>query len=209
MRLGKLLLTAVIFAAFMLFLIYDREISAAALAALSVAVEKVIPSLFPFMVLSSMIVSLGLADSFGKIIPTKLFSLPQSSAAVILTGILCGFPVGAVGSAELYRSGHITKDEAARLCAISCHVSPAFLIGVVATVWGSKAFGIFLFFFGVLYALISGVIMGAKKSSVMAKIKVAPTEIRQSAVTVFCRAVSDSASSCLFIRHSVRSATMA
>lgn len=64
-----------------------------------------IPSLFPFMVLSTFIVKSGIADALGKFlspVTKRLFHTDGSVGVVILLGLTGGFPVGAKGVATLY-----------------------------------------------------------------------------------------------------------
>ncbi|MBR3998639.1 MAG: hypothetical protein IKI93_09905, partial [Clostridia bacterium] len=180
-----------------LLLVREDVISRAAIDALSLAVKGVIPSLFPYMVLSGITVKLGLADGLGKIIPMKLFGLPGCASPVLITGLMCGFPVGASASRVLRDSGRITDEEAARLCALSSHVSPAFYAGVVGPLFSSEAFGWYLFFCGILFALLFGIVTGRKKN-------VSSDEYHQSAsklspMSAFCTSVTDACSSCLAV----------
>ncbi|MBE6625552.1 MAG: hypothetical protein E7628_00005 [Ruminococcaceae bacterium] len=143
-----------------LLLIFEKTATHEAVSALTLSVKRVIPSLFPFMVLSDIIISMDLLMPIYSLIPTeKLFRLPRCTASVILCGLLCGFPIGAAGAAKLYAEGKINRREAEVLCAVSSHASPAFLIGVVGSIWGSKRFGVMLYFAQVLFCLISGVVI--------------------------------------------------
>lgn len=199
MKIRKTLLSVLVLAAAVLFLQYNTEASGAALDALSSCIRQVIPSLFPYMVLSSLILSLDLAAPLYRLIPMQVFGLPACTAPVFLTGLLCGFPVGAAGCAALCESGKITKQDAARLCALSSHTSPAFLIGVVGTLWGSKKFGIFLYAFAVLYAVVSGLVMRPSCRSSAFSVRNPPPFLQPKAIPAFCCAVTDAASSCLSI----------
>ena len=109
-------------AAFILLLIFGSSITETVRDSLALTISRVIPTLFPYMVLSSIAVNADLLRPLYSIIPTeRIFSLPHESASVILTGMICGFPIGASGSAELYKRGCISQKDASVLCAVSSH----------------------------------------------------------------------------------------
>lgn len=104
---------------------------------LSVCGSSVIPSLFPFMVLSDFLVSSGLSGIIGeKISPlTKaLFRLPGAAGCAVLMGLTGGYPVGARMTAQLYENGEITARQARRMMTFCINAGPAFIIGTVGTV---------------------------------------------------------------------------
>ncbi len=159
-KINSSLAAAAISLCLILLLVFEKTASNEVSAALALSVKRVIPSLFPFMVLSDMIVSMDLLEPLYSLIPTeKLFRLPRCTASVILCGLLCGFPIGAAGAARLYSGGKISRREAEVLCAISSHASPAFLIGVVGGVWGSMKFGVVLYLAEILFCIVSGALI--------------------------------------------------
>ena len=86
--------------------------------ALSLCAKTVIPSLFPFMVISELIASLGIARWAGKIFSKPfhaLFGINGSGASALILGILCGFPIGAKCAVSLYGSGQLSKEQTERL----------------------------------------------------------------------------------------------
>ncbi len=130
---------------------------------LRLCAETVIPSLFPFMVLSGLFVELGLSEIFAFIFskPMKLlFGTSGAGAAAPIMGALCGFPVGALTAHRLYAKGRISSREAARLIAFSNNPSSAFLISAVGTaLWSCPKFGIVLYIIQLLSAAIIGIAM--------------------------------------------------
>lgn len=106
--------------------------------------KVVVPSLFPFFVLSNLIRNGKIADALGKLFGPvmKLFSLPEACGGIFVLGLLSGFPVGAEGSVSLYNSGQCTKKQGERLLALADNPSPAFVISAVgAGLFGSAAAG--------------------------------------------------------------------
>ena len=129
--------------------------------ALSLCARSVIPSLFPFMVLSELTLSSGAARTLGKLfspVAKRLFGVSGEGVTPILLGAFCGFPIGARCAVSLFDRGRISKDECERLLAISSVPSSAFLIGAVGiSLCGSRAFGRLLWCSALLSALLLGV----------------------------------------------------
>lgn len=103
---------------------------------LTICGESVIPSLFPFLVLSSFIIGSGLAgycEKFFEPLTRRVFKLPGSAGAALILGAVGGYPVGAKAVAQLHEKGLLTKSQAERLLCIAINSSPAFIIGAVGT----------------------------------------------------------------------------
>ena len=80
--------------------------------------QVLIPSLFPFMVLSSFVVNSGISAALSRIlspVTVHLFRLPGSAGVTILLSMFCGYPVGARGVRSLLSQRLITQQQAARM----------------------------------------------------------------------------------------------
>ncbi len=162
----------------------------AASAALRICETAVVPALFPFMVLSDLIVRRNLLAPLWPLLPMdKWFALPASSACAFLLGGLCGFPIGARTVCGLYRSGALTKEEAERTLAFSNNTGPAFAVTVAgAGLWGSRGFGWYLYAAQLLSAVLVGVMLrrgygGGKRISPPKEITEPPIRSLLQAVT--------------------------
>ena len=109
----------------------------------------IIPSLFPFFVLSSLVVELGMSRYLGRALQpvmAPLFRVNGSCAAALALGIVGGYPVGARTAISLYESGQCSRTEAERLLAFCNNCGPAFILGVVGTgIFGSGRAGLLLY----------------------------------------------------------------
>lgn len=96
--------------------------------------NSVVPALFPFMVLSGMIVAGGgisaLMTPFYLILH-PFFPVTKEGCYVLISGLLCGYPMGAKTCADFLREGRISQKEGNFLMAICNHPSPMFLLGYV------------------------------------------------------------------------------
>ena len=116
---------------------------------LHLAIERVIPTTLPFMILSGMAVNLIDADSLPILSRgfAMAFGISRSAFGIFLIGNLTGFPIGAKMTAEAYRSGRLDKPSAERLLAYSDNPSFPFVIGVVGgSLLGDVRLGVLLLF---------------------------------------------------------------
>ena len=134
---------------------------------LEICAKTVIPSLFPFMILSEILIKSNAASLIPKplLCPLmRLWNLPAAGCFCALMGMACGFPVGAKCAASAYERGEITKEEAADLLAFSATPSPAFLMGTVGiALWNSARFGTALLVTILLLAITEGAVLGRKR----------------------------------------------
>ncbi len=184
-----------------LLLHYEPYTSEAIIDTLALFTLRVLPPLFPYMVISKLMVSMELLSPFSRWLGVgKLFRFPSVAASVIFTGFLCGFPVGAAGTATLYADGRIDKTDAGRLAALSSNASPAFVLGTVAAMWGSKVYGGFLFAVQTLSAIGLAWVF-ARNTGKENKEKETSEKEKMSASfpEEFCAAISESATACLSV----------
>lgn len=158
-------LLGVLLAAFAAALVlFPAEASEAARQGLRLCFSSVLPSLFPFFVLSSLVIALGAADAFGHALEPMmrpLFSLGGAGASALALGLVGGYPVGARTVAELYRGGSLSKDEAERLLGFCNNAGPGFILGICGgAVLRSTRTGLYLYLIHVAAAVLVGAAMG-------------------------------------------------
>ena len=128
--------------------------------ALSLCTRSVVPALFPFLVVTSMLLSLGfgeLAAPWLAGLMEPLFRVPGAGSAALVLGLVGGYPIGAATAGRLYREGLVDRQEGERLLAFCNNSNPVFLISVLGVgVFGSVRTGIWLWLIHVLSALLTG-----------------------------------------------------
>ncbi len=133
---------------------------------LSLCTKSVIPSLFPFMVLSDIVVSCGAVSFIARLLqkPTRLlFGVSGESGCSVILGMLCGFPTGARSALSVYDARRISKAELERLLCFCNSPSSAFLISAVGiSLFGSRKYGIALYLITLLSAILTGIIFNLK-----------------------------------------------
>lgn len=125
--------------------------------------RAVIPSLFPFFVVISLLLQTGFTHQFQKLFTPfmgPLFHLSGACAAPLLAGLLGGYPAGAKTVAELYNTGRITRREAEASLAFVNNCGPAFLLSYVGIgILGSSRAGLYLLLVHVTAALLTGLVL--------------------------------------------------
>lgn len=134
---------------------------------------KIVPTLFPFMILSSLMILSGIDILLVKIISIVLKPFfPYCSdygIYVIFMGFLCGFPMGAKTTSELYLSDKISLDEANYLLSFCNNIGPSYFLGLILPIlheYDKNNIPFYLFgMYGIplVYGIIIGLIKSKKK----------------------------------------------
>lgn len=125
-----------------------------------------IPSLFPFIFLSSFILKSNISNLLEKIfspISEFLFYLPASTTTSILLGLISGYPTGAKNAKILLDKGLINSEQANRLTCFSFGAGPGFIICLVGKILLKDIkLGTVVFISQVLSSVILGMLLGIK-----------------------------------------------
>ena len=143
-------------------LFFPEEVSNAVKSSLELCFSSVIPSLFPFLIASNLIINMKYFDFFGKTlskIMPQCFSVSESLSPALILGFIGGYPIGGATVASVYNSGNCSKKDAEKALGFCNNCSPAFIIGTVGNAFfhSGKA-GFFLFAIHIVSAIITGFI---------------------------------------------------
>lgn len=115
---------------FCLLLFFPRQSLLGAKTGLMLWFFTLLPSMLPFLILSSLFVHLEVLEKLfgrGASFWRRAFGLSPQGTYALFMGIFCGYPMGAKVTADLYRGQRITRQEADYLLTFSCHPGPSFL----------------------------------------------------------------------------------
>lgn len=127
---------------------------------LELCIRSVVPSLFPFFVLSILLTEALTGAQIPALYPLgKLLRMPKGSEAIFLIGILGGYPVGAQAATQAYKAGQLTRNEAQRLLGFCSNAGPSFLFGIVACKFASAGSVWALWAIHILSAILTGILL--------------------------------------------------
>lgn len=162
---------------------------------LKLCVQSLVPSLFPFMIISDFLISSDTGELLKALFSRPLsfiFGASREGSFAILLGFLCGFPIGAKSALKLYDENKISHTELCHIMSFCNIPSPAFVCGAVGLLFQSSLLGVILFASLILSSLILGItgrfIYKYDRKAVLSSQK------STDAVTAFTGAVSSSAS---------------
>lgn len=146
----------------LLLIVFPTECRNGAANGVFLCIQVLIPSLFPFMVLSGFVVSSGLSSRIPRVVKKAvnvLFGLPGDAAAVILLSLVGGYPVGAKGINSLYKEKLISESQAKRMAMFCVASGPGFLVTYLgAAMLGNTSVGYILLSAQTVSVLILGVL---------------------------------------------------
>ena len=97
--------------------------------------NTVLPTLLPFIILSTLIVRLNIAYSLCRFLHPvigRIFRVTKNACYPIVIGFLSGIPMGAKTSADLVKDKKISTDEGLFLSIMCNNASPMFVLGYIA-----------------------------------------------------------------------------
>lgn len=161
------MLTALATAVFALALICFPQAGAeAAWEGLTLCATVILPALFPYFVLTNLIIGQGLGDWLGRKLSRvmePLFHVGGSGGAALALGLVGGYPVGAATVRALVEQGSCSREEGQRLLSFCNNAGPAFILSVAGgAVFGRMEIGFLLLGIHIASALGTGLLLRGK-----------------------------------------------
>ena len=127
---------------------------------------KLFPSIFPFFVLASLLLELGIATKISnKLNPIfkKLFHVEGNSSFIILVSIISGFPSGSKYVVESYKNKTIDRNTANYLLTFTHFANPLFILGTCGLILNSLSLAYKILIIQIISNLIFGIILRPKE----------------------------------------------
>lgn len=127
-----LMSAAIIF--FCLMLLFPAPVVAGASKGILLWFQVVLPTLLPFIIVSNLLIETRAINVIAKItghLFSRFFRVSSYGSFAILTGFLCGYPMGSKVTADLIRNGSISTEEGRYLLSFCNNTSPMFIISYV------------------------------------------------------------------------------
>ena len=127
---------------------------------ITLCVQTVIPSLFPFIVFSGIINSCILGSKLRLLRPLgQLCKIPDGSESLLLIGLIAGYPIGAQLIGESFRQGNLSKETANRMLGFCSNAGPAFLFGMIAQQFSHPVIPLLLWLLHIITAVAVGSVL--------------------------------------------------
>ena len=105
-----------------------------------------IPTLFPFFVISRLLISyITPSNRIGNLF-SRLFGVSPSLLSAYIIGLISGFPAGGAAVAQVYENGFCSREEAERALGFCNNTGPAFAVGAVGAMLGNVKFAAVIYF---------------------------------------------------------------
>lgn len=101
---------------------------------LNLWLNSVIPSLLPFLIFSNLLFEADAVSYLTTLLSPfcrLLFGTSKDGSFAVISGFLCGFPMGSKSCLELVKHQKIKKEEAAYLVSFCNNASPAFVVSFI------------------------------------------------------------------------------
>lgn len=162
----KPMITGVFCAAGIFCLILDsRTALAGAKDGIELCLYSIIPAIFPFLVLSAMLIPTLAGKHFPVLRPLgRILGIPDGSEGIFLIGILGGYPTGAQAVSQACRLGQIGKKDARRMLAFCSNAGPSFLFGILGLQFSSFWMLWLLWGIHILSAILAALLLPGRSS---------------------------------------------
>ena len=131
-------------------------------------INSLLPAILPFIIFSNFMIQHDYSWQIGRLfypITHTLFGVSYYGSYAVIMGFLCGYPVGAKITSDLYLNGSITKAEADYILKFVNHASPSFIQGyVVLSLLNTPEYRFIAIILTYLPEVITGIIFRRHKS---------------------------------------------
>ncbi len=136
---------------------------------ISIWKDNLFPTLFPFFVVSNLLMNYGFVDMIGVILKypmQRYFHLPGECGFVLAASLFSGFPSGAKYTNDLITRNVITTEQGERLLTFTHYSNPLFILGMIGSVLlHHQAISVLILIAHVLSGLLVGFLFNRKKEA--------------------------------------------
>lgn len=127
---------------------------------IEMCLKVIIPSLFPFFVITTYLNSILVGCKIPGIrYLTSWLRIPDGGASILLLGLTGGYPIGAKLINDLYETKEIDKQTAHILLGYCNNAGPSFIFGVSSVAFPSHIVPFTLWFIHIISAVITGLLL--------------------------------------------------
>ena len=124
--------------------------------------NNIFPSLFPFFLLSELLIQYGFVEFLGELLKpvmNRIFRISNQAAFIFVMSIISGFPSNAKYTKALLEEHKIIEKEATKILTFTHFSNPLFILGTVSiTFLGNREVGFLILFCHYITNLILGLL---------------------------------------------------
>ena len=146
-------------------IIFSNNIIETVLYAFDIWKNNIFPSLFPFFIVSDLLMNYGFVEILGELLKNiikRVFNLPKESAFVIVSSMLNGSPSSAKYTKELLEKGTLSTNQAQHLIAFTHFPNPIFITGSISILLNNKNISIIILISIIISNFLTGIILRTK-----------------------------------------------
>ena len=128
---------------------------------LALFASNVLPAMFPFLFLNTMLSNTKAIPFINKAFEkpvNKVFGVVKEGAFVLISALICGYPVGAVTTARLYENGDISRDDVRSFLPFTSLAGPIFILSTVSSIFEDKNVGLVVLLSHYIGTLLNGLL---------------------------------------------------
>lgn len=153
-----------------LLILDSRTAISGAAMAISQCIKTVIPSLFPFLLLSIYLTENLSGSSFRMMRPiAKLCGMPKGSEHILLIGLLGGYPTGAKSVFDAWNNKTLSTHDARHMLSFCSNAGPSLIFGIAGLCFHSVTIPLILWIIQIASAILTGFLLKKNTHSVMYK----------------------------------------
>ena len=127
---------------------------------ISLCLQTVIPSLFPFLVLCIFLNNSVNYGMFRFLRPvSRICAIPDGGESLLGIGFIGGYPIGAQNVYLAYKNRSIDNEDARRLLGFCSNAGPAFIFGMIGSLFDSKIMTTSIWLIQIISAIVVGVLL--------------------------------------------------
>lgn len=180
-----------------LYLANVKNISDSIILSLKNCCINIIPSLFPTLLISSIMLYANWLEWILKKFKMRILGNCKIYTSPICLGLVCGFITGAKGICEIYKKVSSESNDFSLAIALSSNAGLGFVIGVVGIkIWNDVYYGIYLYLSQIITAFFVFSLLKSKKSLEMNFINI---QANYSAFDIISKAVNNTINALIII----------
>lgn len=124
---------------FVLLFIKKKVVIDSVFNSLNIFIASLLPSLFPFFVISDILINYNFINYIPKFIKNillKIFNISDNALFILIISMFSGFPNNGRNICNLYKKGGISKKECEHLLLFNHFCNPLFIINVIPNLIG-------------------------------------------------------------------------